>query len=139
MQIYFTGSIRGGREHANWYAEILTLLKSYGEVLTEHVGDKNLSEDGEGLPVEHIFERDIKWIEKCDALVADVSVPSLGVGYEIARAEALEKPVLCLFYENADKRMSGMIEGNKKINTARYKNVEEVSEILKKFFEALNI
>ena len=30
-------------------------------------------------------------------MIAEVTVPSLGVGYEIGRAHVLEMPVLCLF------------------------------------------
>ena len=79
----------------------------------------------------------IEWIKECGALVADVTTPSVGVGYEIARAELLNKPVLCLFYDGSGKRLSGMVEGNKGIKTEKYKSVEELSRILKKFFEEL--
>lgn len=44
--IYFAGSIRAGRSDANLYAKILKELKKYGTVLTEHVGDPNLTEAG---------------------------------------------------------------------------------------------
>ncbi len=37
-------------------------------------------------------------------LVAEVTQPSLGVGYEIGRAVAMGKPILCLFRPSADKR-----------------------------------
>lgn len=138
MDIYFTGSIRGGREHVEWYAEIVKLLKNYGKVLTEHVADVELPERGEDFPVNYIFERDIKWIKECDTLVADVTTPSVGVGYEIARAELLNKPVLCLFYEGSGKRLSGMVEGNKGIKVERYKSVEDIFKALKEFFEGLS-
>ena len=45
--IYFAGSIRAGRKDAVLYSRIVTLLKGYGTVLTEHVGDPNLTEAGE--------------------------------------------------------------------------------------------
>ena len=47
LSIYFAGSIRAGRQDAVLYARIVELLKSYGTVLTEHVGDPNLTEAGE--------------------------------------------------------------------------------------------
>ncbi len=43
MKIYFAGSIRGGRDDAEIYSGIIELLKRYGDVLTEHVGDRTLS------------------------------------------------------------------------------------------------
>ena len=42
MKIYFAGAIRGGRSDQNLYFEIINYLKKYGEVLTEHVGDKSI-------------------------------------------------------------------------------------------------
>lgn len=45
--IYFAGSIRAGRKDAHLYARIVELLKGYGTVLTEHVGDPNITEAGE--------------------------------------------------------------------------------------------
>lgn len=47
--IYFAGSIRAGRKDAGLYARIVEILKGYGTVLTEHVGDPNLTEAGESL------------------------------------------------------------------------------------------
>ena len=38
MKIYLCGSIRGGRQKAESYREIIRLLKAYGTVLTEHLG-----------------------------------------------------------------------------------------------------
>lgn len=43
IKIYFAGSIRGGREDAAFYHQIIALLVKYGEVLTEHIGDRGNS------------------------------------------------------------------------------------------------
>ena len=47
MKIYFSGSIRGGRDDAKIYHQIITYLKNFGEVLTEHIGDSSLDSSGE--------------------------------------------------------------------------------------------
>ena len=47
MKIYFAGSIRGGRDDVNIYLEIISYLRNYGEVLTEHVADAGLVDKGE--------------------------------------------------------------------------------------------
>uniref|UniRef100_A0A2K6V3K9 2'-deoxynucleoside 5'-phosphate N-hydrolase 1 n=1 Tax=Saimiri boliviensis boliviensis TaxID=39432 RepID=A0A2K6V3K9_SAIBB len=44
-----------------------------------------------------IHERDLAWLQQADAVVAEVTQPSLGVGYELGRAVALNKRILCLF------------------------------------------
>ena len=61
MKIYFAGSIRGGRNDAPLYKQIIDYIASYGEVLTEHVGDVKLSNLGEKLNTdENIYTRDIQ-------------------------------------------------------------------------------
>jgi 2'-deoxynucleoside 5'-phosphate N-hydrolase len=71
---------------------------SFGEVLTVHVGDPLLAEKGDDGPDDRfIFDRDMAWLSACDALAAEMTAPSLGVGYELGCAVALKKPVLCLY------------------------------------------
>ena len=135
MKIYFSGSIRGGRENKDIYFEIINLLKTYGEVLTEHIGDPNLAPNGEDLDIDYIYKRDIAWVVDSDIVVADVSTPSIGVGYEIAYAESIGKKILCIYREGSEKKISGMIEGNKNLIVKNYKNIEELSEIFKEFFK----
>ena len=43
MKIYFAGSIRGGRDDVKLYQQIINFISGYGEVLTEHVGNENLT------------------------------------------------------------------------------------------------
>ena len=93
MKIYFAGSICGGRDDAALYRQIIVMLMEYGEVLTEHVGDASLTRAGEDGPSdEAIYGRDMAWLTEADIVVAEVTVPSHGVGYEVAWAEALGKP-----------------------------------------------
>ncbi|MEI7962017.1 MAG: nucleoside 2-deoxyribosyltransferase [archaeon] len=44
----------------------------------------------------YIFDRDVAWIKEADLVVAEVSMPSVGVGYEIGFAESLGKKIICL-------------------------------------------
>src|SRR5450830_580944 len=110
MKIYFAGSISGGRDDGELYLKIISLLQPYGEVLTEHVGNQKLSSYGEtNMTDEEIYERDIGWMKKSDIIVAEVTVPSLGVGYEVAAAESMDKKILCLFRETSGRHLSSMI------------------------------
>ncbi len=63
-QIYFAGSIRGGRQDQALYLEIIERLKKYGEVLTEHIGDAALSSVGEDNSNQYIHERDLGLAQK---------------------------------------------------------------------------
>jgi nucleoside 2-deoxyribosyltransferase len=64
----------------------------------------------QSIPPQKVFLRDCQWVKECDALVAEVSTPSHGVGYEIALALSMEKPVLCCYRKG--KRVSKMLTGN---------------------------
>ncbi len=135
MKIYFAGSIRGGRNDAETYSKIIKYLKKYGQVLTEHIGDKDLTDLGESVPEEDIYTRDMALLKSADVLIAEVSTPSLGVGYEIAKAEEWGKSILCL-YKNIEnnKKLSIIIEGNKNLMVKKYVNLDEAFQYIDNFF-----
>ncbi len=136
MKIYLAGSIRGGRDDKELYNSIITMLKNFGTVLTEHIGDQNLLATGENLSDTEIFERDMNWIKESDIVVAEVTTPSLGVGYELGQAEAMKKPVLCIYRHIDGKRISAMISGNSHFETAVYSNVENARQIVEHFINS---
>lgn len=137
MKIYFAGSIRGGRDDKKLYLEIINLLGKYGKVLTEHIGDKTLSAMGEDGPTdEYIYDRDMAWLNEADVVVAEVTTPSLGVGYEIGKMED-KKPTLCLYREQDGKRISAMIGGNKNVKIEKYIVLKDLDSILERFFKKL--
>jgi len=132
LKIYFAGSIRGGRDDDALYLEIIHELKKYGEVLTEHVGDDSLNSAGEqDLPDHIIHDRDIRWIKTSDIVIAEVTTPSLGVGYEIATAQNIGKRIYCLFNSSKRTRLSAMIRGSNKLKVFDYQNFDELKKILK--------
>lgn len=132
-KVYFAGSIRGGRDFVDSYFEIIEYLKTNFIVLTEHLGDKNLNCSGEvQRSDEDIYNRDCAWICEADFIIAEVSNPSLGVGYEIGYAEKLAKPILCLYKDN-DKRISAMINGNKNLDVHAYNNLEGAKKLIDDF------
>jgi 2'-deoxynucleoside 5'-phosphate N-hydrolase len=134
MKIYFAGAIRGGRDDAALYNELITYLQSIGTVLTEHVGDMSLTEEGDDGPDDRsIHDRDMAWLTACDLVVAEVTLPSLGVGYEIGRACAMNKPVLSLYRPQTGKTLSAMIAGCNGIVTTPYSDIAQAKEIVRQF------
>ena len=132
MKIYFSGAIRGGREDMDIYVSIVEQLRQYGEVLTEHVAFAHLTSSGEeSILDKSIFERDLQWLNETDVLVAEVTTPSLGVGYEIATAEKLNKPVICLFRLSSGNKLSAMIAGNPRLKVINYTDLTEIPSLLK--------
>jgi len=139
MKIYFAGAIRGGREDAQLYENLIAYLKEKGEVLTEHIGNTNLSWKGETTSKdEEIYNRDIKWLQSADIVVAEVTTPSLGVGYELGIAEKLNIPVLCLYRPDKNNRLSAMVSGNSIFTCREYTVFIEAQKWIDDFIEPLS-
>ena len=138
MKIYFAGSIRGGREDKELYLKIVQHLQNHGPVLTEHVSDQSLTELGETLHSKnHVYDRDMAWLKQANIVVAEVTQPSLGVGYELAKAEEMHMPILCLYRPQPGKRLSAMLTGNKKVKIVEYEKPEQAFVLIDEFFSSL--
>merc|ERR1711872_1181095 len=117
-------------------------MRKYGEVLTPFVADKGITHLGS----EHdggdkgIHDRDVELLNKCNVVVAEVTQPSLGVGYEIGRAVDMNKPILCLYRPQPGKLLSAMIRGmddGSKYLVCNYQKPEELSSVFESFFKSM--
>lgn len=136
MKIYFAGAIRGGREDVALYLEIIKRLGDHGQVLTEHIGNPELTGLGEIDDDQQIHDRDLAWLKQADCLVAEVTTPSLGVGYEIGKATEWGKPILCLFRPSDGRALSAMIAGCGKATVREYRSAEELKDVFDDFFRS---
>ncbi|MBE0524031.1 MAG: deoxyribonucleoside 5'-monophosphate N-glycosidase [Methanosarcinales archaeon] len=128
-KVFMSGSMRGGRRLLDTYKFILKVLMSSGaEVLSQHVALDTIFEEEKGMSEEEIFMRDMGGVEHCECLIAEVTVPSIGVGYEICHAVSLGIPVLCLYKEGT--KTSAMILGNKGVVSKNYSNNDELQNII---------
>jgi 2'-deoxynucleoside 5'-phosphate N-hydrolase len=134
MKIYFAGAIRGGREDVALYLELVELLRSYGTVLTEHVASEELTSLGESMDDRAIHDRDLGWLKESDCLVAEVTTPSLGVGFEIGKATEWGLRVLCLFRPNSGRTLSALIAGSNRVTVREYQDASDVKMIFDDFF-----
>jgi hypothetical protein len=111
MNIYFSCSITGGRADQDIYKVLVDQLLDWGHVVpTAILASPNVLDYENSSAPNAVYKRDVKWVEDCDALIAEVSTPSHGVGYEIALALLLKKPVLCCSQKG--RKVSKMITGN---------------------------
>ncbi len=136
MKIFFAGSIRGGRIEQPQYKQIVELLKKYGVVSSEHIGDDELSEYGEThLSDKEILEREMQELKNSDIVVAEVTTASAGVGYLIAQASVLGKKVIAFYNREDTLRLSSIIKGDKNITIHTYDTIEDLKKILGSEFE----
>ncbi len=119
-KVYFACSIRGGRNDADIYGQLVTIINKHALVMTEIFADKSLTASGMSKPAGEIWSNDIRWIGQADAVIAEVTNPSLGVGYEIAKAEKMGKPILCLFRPEGERKLSAMIAGSPSATVFEY-------------------
>jgi hypothetical protein len=124
--IYFSGSISGGRADLPLYCRIVEALAAEGHrVLAGSVTAGHIGAEGDPLAADAIFKRDIAWIEEVarenGVLVAEVSQPSTGVGYEIAIARyRYSMPVICLYRPAHTRRCTAMVAGDASIRLIEY-------------------
>ena len=110
MDLYFSCSLTGGRQDQPVYAALVRHLQGLGHrVLTEHLAAETVMAADSVLDPVTVFDRDTAWLRTCDAVIAEVSTPSHGVGFELAYALERGKPVLCVAREGV--RVSKMLTG----------------------------
>ena len=126
--IYFAGAISGGRADVALYREIIAALEADGHrVLAGAVAAEHVTSSGEVLDSCAIFDRDLGWIAAADILVAEVSMPSTGVGYEIATARyRVGIPVICLYRPAHTARCTAMVAGDCGIELIEYSEVADL-------------
>lgn len=138
MNIYFACSITGGREFEPIYQGLVTALLADGhEIPTAHLARPDVVVLENLVEPRQVYARDVEWICAAQALIAEVSVPSHGVGYEIGLALSQGKPVLCLYQQG--RKLSKMIQGNPNPNLAvrAYEDVGEAIHLARDFIAAI--
>ena len=116
------------------YAAMVAHLQALGHgVLTAHLASASATAEDGGQSAEAIFIRDTAWIRDCAAVIAEVTTPSHGVGFEVAYALERGKPVLCLAREGV--RVSKMLTGIRQAEFAfhTYQNQDEAFVHLEAF------
>jgi nucleoside 2-deoxyribosyltransferase len=139
MKVYFAAPIRGKYEYDGSVLsrKIIKHLQSKHLVLTEHLANEEIIGRGElNLKDKEIHDRDMNWIKEADVIIAEVSNPSLGVGYELGRAVEMGKRILCL-YRQQNRPLSAMIRGADGTEIADYRTDDEAIKIVDEFIENL--
>ena len=115
MIVYFARSIRGRHSKAdNFYPLICDYILQAGHILAMSlpvpVGIKSISNTDD-----FIFKRDTYWIDQSNCMIADISNPSYGVGFEVGYGVYQKKiPIICTAFKGSD--ISAMANGYFYIN-----------------------
>ena len=135
-KVYFAGSIRGGRVDAALYQRLIEFIQKTDTVLTEHVGKPELCVFEQARDADAaIYAQDTAWLRESDLVIAECTCPSLGVGYELAYAEARGKPVH-IFYNREKTQLSAMLTGDAYFCLHPYTREEELYPAIEEILEA---
>lgn len=134
MKVYFTGSLGAKNQHLPNYRHIIDYLQTHGHTVTyEHI--VNSTEESVRLMDKHsrlaFHQRIENWIKSCDFMIAETSFPSVSVGYEIALALRVAKPVLIL-YTKGDPPSLLTYHSYDRLHTEQY-TITNVGSIIEDF------
>ncbi|HEY3607716.1 MAG TPA: nucleoside 2-deoxyribosyltransferase [Pseudonocardiaceae bacterium] len=135
LSVYLAASILGGRDYATAYRTIADQLAAEtATLLSPQVLDP--AEDN-GLTEAQVYDRDVAALNRADCLVAEISQPSLGVGFEIAYAVGLARPVLALYDTRVAGRVSAMVLGCRQVRTVAYRDESAMRSAVHDFLCAI--
>ena len=142
MKVYFSCSSSEIGKYKETYQDIEEAIRSLGHTITSDWLEKVVAkvEGGKSILKEmdpnKLRKEAISSIERSDVLIAEVSLASSSVGYQIAYALSLKKPVLCLYStEFGEMKPPQVINANDSL-LLYVKSYErsKLKEIIKKFF-----
>lgn len=132
MRIYLAAAMTNRERDADTIAAILAAIEGAGhEVPTRHVASRNGRTDDLALTPAELTARDLGWLHGCDALIAEVSTPSHGVGVEVMAALHALIPVL-LVWRN-DAVVSRMLLGLPGLEIGSYATTGEACTLVSAF------
>ena len=113
MKVYFGFTVAGDRSAVDAARKIVGILDEMGhEVLTRHLVEENAWEADRSISPREVYLRDMKWLEKCDMFIAEVSGSSFGLGFETGYLLGVTTKKVVLFYRReVESEISLLITG----------------------------
>lgn len=134
MRIFFAYASSDDWSDQERYFQIRDALSGYGEVISDRREVGEATDLGNKPLHKEIYEEQKQRLLSADLFVAEVSLPSLGVGYEIALAESRGIRTLALFCKKEKNSISVMLAGNRSLDIREYQSRIDIDRILQEFF-----
>ncbi len=142
MNIFLSVSSDIAKKDREEYLKIISFLEKNGnQVIETFLRNPNKKEDPINIH-EVVYKEILEKIDESDILIADISFPSGGVGYQIYHALYQKKPVIIIYTKNEKTNPSFIIRGITSANAflVEYKNFGQLKfELLKKINKAKNL
>lgn len=140
MKVYLGASFQLDRSLLPVYQEVASNIKKLKHIILNEQVIRPDTPLGDGLSPQELFKRESLLIDQADVMVADVTKPSWGTAFLMEHALAAGKPVLALYYKEADVPLPMMIEGHPELYVAHYTR-GNIRTVLKKnldYFSQMN-
>jgi len=126
MRVYLAAAMTSPERDLPAIAALVAHLERSGhEVPTRHVAEPNGRELDAALTDEQLAARDLDWLASSDAVIAEVTTPSHGVGVEVMAAVQRLVPVLLL--HRCDQRVSRLLLGLPFVRSTAYRDLVEAT------------
>jgi nucleoside 2-deoxyribosyltransferase len=139
MRIYLACTVRGDRGTIATARHIHDCLVRLGhEVLTGHLLEDDVDTAESRLRDSDVFSRDLAWLESADAIVAEASGSSYGVGFEVGyllgRAARTGQRVVVLYDATRRGKISRLISGlsDPRAQVLAYESAAEIDAFLER-------
>lgn len=132
MKIYFTASIRGKKQYGENYERIVKALEKMGnEVFAKQVLENSEEKIAKEKPEDKVkvYRRLNSMLKRSEAMVAEITAPSVSVGHEISLALEMGKPVLAMYCKGSEPNLL-LGQPSDKLHMVAYR-LETVTEHLK--------
>jgi len=137
MRVYLAAAMTSADRDLPAIAALVAHLERLGhEVPTRHVADPAGRELDAHLSDEELARRDLDWLASADALIAEVSTPSHGVGIEVMAAVQRLLPVLLLHRRGS--RISRLLLGLPFVSVTSYGDVAEACSRIDEFLASVD-
>ncbi|MBN1761901.1 MAG: nucleoside 2-deoxyribosyltransferase [Methanomicrobia archaeon] len=135
-RVFFSCSMRGGysRVAQAELRKIPDIIEELGmEVISRHQTQADFIANESRLTEQQIHDRDYRWLQEADLVIAEITNPSLGVGAEIADAVQLGIPVLAIYRKEFENQISAYISGKTGVVCRAYADYGELRRRIGEF------
>jgi hypothetical protein len=109
MLVHLVGSSIEIKDNVEHLRNLVTIIKREGHEIVDNWVDasyrkQEIEREGpEAIDWSLQYKESVEALSRADAVVAETSNPSFSVGYQVAQAVAMKKPILVLNREGVDK------------------------------------
>jgi nucleoside 2-deoxyribosyltransferase len=138
MRIYLACTVRGDRGTLLAARRIHDCLRELGhEVLTSHLLEADVDQAESRLSDRDVYRRDLEWLASADAIVAEASGSSYGVGFEVGfvlgSAARTGQRALVLYEASRQGMVSRLVSGleHPSARVLAYETSDEIDAFLR--------